>query len=42
MPVRSQTCYIAECDDCGEKIEHDYTPHWSSGGEAIDDAVNSG
>lgn len=36
-----RTCFIAVCDDCGSEHEHDYTPHWPSAGEAVDDAVNT-
>jgi len=41
MGAKQITCFIAECDDCGTEYEHDYTPHWPSDREAIDDAVNS-
>lgn len=42
MGARETTCFIAECDDCGDEYEHDYTPHWPSAGEAIADAVDTG
>lgn len=42
MTVRQQTCFIARCDECGTDYEHDWTPHWPTEGEALDDAVGSG
>jgi hypothetical protein len=42
VSARQVTCYIAECDDCGDEYEHDYTPHWPSEAEATDDAVSCG
>lgn len=42
MSTKTLACHIAVCNDCGTEYEHDYTPHWPSAGEAIDDAVGSG
>lgn len=42
MTVKTVTCHIAACNDCGAEYEHDYTPHWPSEGEAIDDAIGVG
>lgn len=42
MGAQQVTCFIAVCDDCETEFEHDYTPHWPSSQEAIDDAVNNG
>jgi hypothetical protein len=42
MAIKTLTCNIAVCDDCGDEYENDYIPHWPSGGEAIDDAVGGG
>ena len=42
MSIKTLTCYIAACDDCGNEYEHDYTPHWPTAGEALDDATGSG
>lgn len=42
MGFKQQTCYIAVCDDCGEEFAHDYTPHWDTKGEGIDEAVDTG
>lgn len=42
MTTKQITCFIAVCDDCGDEYELDYTPHWPSAAEAIDDAVSGG
>ena len=42
MGARQATCFIAVCDDCETEYEDDYTPHWLSDREAIDDAVCRG
>jgi hypothetical protein len=43
MPAKETLCFIAVCDDCGEDYENgEFTPHWPSSGEAVDDAVGSG
>lgn len=41
MSAREVTCFIAQCDGCETEYEHDYTPHWPSAVEAIDDVVNN-
>lgn len=41
MAIKTQTCFIAVCDDCGTEFEHDFTPHWPSAGEAAADAAES-
>lgn len=43
MPTGRRTCFIAVCADCGDEYENgEFTPHWLSLGEAIDDAMGSG
>lgn len=42
MTFKVKTCYTAVCDGCDEEYSHDYTPHWPSTGEAIDEAVDMG
>lgn len=42
MTTKTLTCHVAICDGCGSEYEQDYTPHWPSAGEAIDDAVQDG
>lgn len=42
MSARQVTCFIAVCNGCEEEYEHDYTPHWPTAGQAIDDAVDGG
>jgi hypothetical protein len=40
MAIKTLTCNIAVCDDCGDEYENgDFTPHWPTVGEAINDAV---
>ena len=40
MTVKKRTCYVVYCDVCDEHIEHDYTPHWDTEGEALSDATD--
>lgn len=42
MATRELHCFVAVCDGCGDEYEHDYTPHWPSSVEAVDDAVDGG
>lgn len=43
MSFEQKTCFIAVCDDCGEEYENgEFTPHWDSDGEGIDEAVGMG
>jgi hypothetical protein len=42
MTTKVLTCHIAICDDCKAEYEEDYTPHWPSAQEAVDDAESSG
>lgn len=41
MTIRQRTCYIAECDLCGETETVDcYTPHMPSEQSALDHVTN--
>lgn len=41
MAFRTVTCRVLVCDGCGRDYEHEYTPHWESEGDALDQATDS-